>query len=77
MTIYNGDMLRLAPGKAEKIDSVESGRLYKDGAIVGDLDSIGVVDRRKLAFAGLFEEFNSSVEALLRNDLAATPRENV
>ena len=27
-------------------------------------------------FAGLFEKFNSSVEALLRNDLAATPREN-
>lgn len=27
-------------------------------------------------FAGLFEEFNSSVEALLRSDSAATPREN-
>ncbi len=28
------------------------------------------------AFAGLFAEFNSSVEALLRSDSAATPREN-
>src|SRR3954447_15287562 len=28
------------------------------------------------AFAGLFEEFNSSVEALLRNEPSATPREN-
>jgi len=28
------------------------------------------------AFADLFAEFNSSVEALLRNDPAATPREN-
>ena len=27
-------------------------------------------------FAGLFAEFNSSVEALLRSDSAATPREN-
>jgi DNA-binding MarR family transcriptional regulator len=27
-------------------------------------------------FAGLFEKFNSSVEALLRTDPAATPREN-
>jgi DNA-binding MarR family transcriptional regulator len=30
---------------------------------------------RVAAFAELFEEFNSSVEALLRNDAAATPRE--
>jgi DNA-binding MarR family transcriptional regulator len=30
---------------------------------------------RVAAFADLFEEFNSSVEALLRNDSAATPRE--
>jgi DNA-binding MarR family transcriptional regulator len=28
------------------------------------------------AFAGLFTEFNNSVEALLRTDSAATPREN-
>ena len=28
------------------------------------------------AFAGLFEQFNSSVEAQLRTDPAATPREN-
>jgi DNA-binding MarR family transcriptional regulator len=31
---------------------------------------------RVAAFADLFEEFNSSVEALLRSDSAATPREN-
>jgi DNA-binding MarR family transcriptional regulator len=30
---------------------------------------------RVASFAGLFEEFNSSVEALLRSDSAATPRE--
>jgi DNA-binding MarR family transcriptional regulator len=30
---------------------------------------------RVAAFADLFEEFNSSVEALLRSDSAATPRE--
>ena len=28
------------------------------------------------AFTGLFEQFNSSVEAHLRTDPAATPREN-
>ena len=31
---------------------------------------------RVAAFAGLFEEFNSSVEAQLRTEPAATPREN-
>lgn len=31
---------------------------------------------RVAAFADLFHEFNSSVEALLRSDLTATPREN-
>jgi DNA-binding MarR family transcriptional regulator len=32
---------------------------------------------RIATFADLFEEFNSSVDALIRNDAAATPRENV
>jgi DNA-binding MarR family transcriptional regulator len=32
---------------------------------------------RVAGFADLFAEFNSSVEALLRSDVAATPRENV
>jgi DNA-binding MarR family transcriptional regulator len=31
---------------------------------------------RVATFADLFREFNSSVEALVRNDAAATPREN-
>ncbi|MGX6602252.1 MarR family winged helix-turn-helix transcriptional regulator [Micromonosporaceae bacterium Da 78-11] len=31
---------------------------------------------RIVTFADLFEQFNSSVEALLRNEPAATPREN-
>jgi ribonuclease J len=52
LTIYNGDLVRLAPGRAEKIDSIEAGRLYKDGNVVGDLEGVGVAERRKLAFAG-------------------------
>jgi ribonuclease J len=52
LTVYNGDLVRLAPGKAGKIDSVESGRLYKDGNVVGELDGVGVVERRRLAFSG-------------------------
>ena len=30
----NGDLVRLAPGPAEIIDEVPSGRLYKDGALL-------------------------------------------
>ncbi|MFF5084355.1 MarR family winged helix-turn-helix transcriptional regulator [Actinoplanes sp. NPDC000266] len=36
----------------------------------------GWPEDRVATFAGLFEQFNSSVEALLRNEPAATPREN-
>ena len=52
VTIRNGTMLRLAPGKAGKVDDVEPGRSYKDGRIIGDLDAIGIPDRRRLAFSG-------------------------
>ncbi len=50
--VRNGDMIRLAPGAAEIIDTVPVGRLFKDGRIVGTEQSVGVRDRRKLAFAG-------------------------
>jgi ribonuclease J len=48
----NGDMLRLAPGRAEVIDDAPSGRIYKDGKLIGDFDEMGIGERRKLAFAG-------------------------
>lgn len=50
--IEDGVIARLAPGAAEAIDDVAAGRLYKDGTILGDLDAVGVPERRKLAFAG-------------------------
>jgi ribonuclease J len=49
----NGDMVRLAPGPAEIIDEVPSGRLYKDGALVVDADASTVAARRQLGFAGM------------------------
>lgn len=48
----NGDMVRLAPGAAEIIDQVPFGRLLKDGRLTGSDDTMGVRDRRKLAYAG-------------------------
>lgn len=50
--IENGEMVRLAPGTAEQIDEINAGRIYKDGRLVGDLDTIGVADRKKLSHAG-------------------------
>ena len=50
--VRNGDMLRLAPGPAEKIDEVPFGRIYKDGKLIGDYDEMGISERRKLSFVG-------------------------
>jgi ribonuclease J len=48
----NGDLVRLAPGRAAIIDDVPVGRLYRDGAIITRADDGQVRDRRKLSFAG-------------------------
>ncbi len=52
-TCYNGDVVRLAPGKVEKLDEVPSGRLYRDGNLLLDGESKALADRRRLAFAGV------------------------
>jgi ribonuclease J len=52
-TCYNGDVVRLAPGKVEKLDEVPSGRLYRDGNLLIDGESKTLAERRKLAFAGV------------------------
>ncbi|MCL6706667.1 ribonuclease J [Pseudomonas sp. R2.Fl] len=50
--VRNGDVLRLAPGPVEVIDQAPFGRIYKDGKLIGDLDEMGISDRRKLSFVG-------------------------
>src|ERR1700733_11287430 len=49
----NGDLVRLAPGKAEIVDKVPSGRLYKDGSLLVNAESKTVAARRRLSFAGI------------------------
>jgi ribonuclease J len=49
----NGQMIRLAPGRAEKLETVPSGRLYRDGRLLVSHEESGVGERRRLAFAGL------------------------
>jgi ribonuclease J len=49
----NGDLVRLAPGPAEIVDEVPSGRLYKDGALLVNAESRMVAARRRLSFSGV------------------------
>ena len=49
----NGSLIRLAPGKAEVVDHVKAGRLYKDGNVLIDDRDRAIPERRKLAQAGL------------------------
>ena len=67
---HNGTLIRLAPGKAEIIDEVFTGRLALDGTRLVQLDSQALRDRRRLTDAG-------AVAATLvfnrRGELAADP----
>ncbi len=49
----NGDLVRLAPGKAEIIDEIPAGRLYKDGTLLVNAEARTVAARRRLSFAGV------------------------
>jgi ribonuclease J len=50
--VRDGDMVRLSPGKAEVVDQVPFGRVYKDGKLIGSDEAVGLKERRKLSFAG-------------------------
>ncbi len=49
----NGDLVRLAPGKAGKFGEVRAGRLILDGDIIAPADGESMVMRRRLAFNGM------------------------
>ncbi|MBL0372841.1 ribonuclease J [Rhizobium sp. KVB221] len=50
--VRNGRMLRLAPGPATIVAEAPHGRIFKDGNFIGDVDEMGIGERRKLSFAG-------------------------
>lgn len=50
---FNGEMLRLAPGPARKIDDVPVGRLFRDGNLLVPEGEGPVRERRKLAVVGI------------------------
>ena len=49
----NGQMVRIAPGEAEIIDDIPSGRLFQDGEIIVDESDPAISQRRKLSFSGI------------------------
>ena len=49
----NGEMVRLAPGRAEIIDEVPAGRLYVDGGMVTPENGDALKERRHAAFNGV------------------------
>jgi len=53
VVIKNGHMLRLAPGRAEIVDEVPSGRIFLDGRVLVEEGAGFARARRALGFAGI------------------------
>ncbi len=53
VTPRNGDMVRLAPGRAEIIDEVHAGRLYVDAGVLTPENGDALRERRHAAFNGM------------------------
>jgi ribonuclease J len=53
VTPRNGDMVRLAPGRAEIIDEVQSGRLFVDAGVLTPENGDALRERRHAAFNGI------------------------
>jgi len=49
----DGHVVRLAPGPAERVESIPFGRLYKDGRLLIPDTARTIPERRKLAFVGV------------------------
>jgi ribonuclease J len=49
----NGDMVRLAPGRAEIIDETPSGRLFVDAGVLTEENGVALRERRHAAFNGV------------------------
>ena len=65
----NGDIVRLAPGKPERIAQVRAGRLLLDGDIISPADGDAIVMRRRLMHEGVIvvaldAELNPRLESL-------------
>lgn len=53
ITPRNGSLIRLAPGNAEILDEVPSGRLMLDGGRLVPEGAEGLIERRRLSYSGI------------------------
>ncbi len=53
LTPRNGDLVRLAPGRAAIVDAVPAGRLHLDGNLLVPADGAGLRERRQLGWNGI------------------------
>jgi ribonuclease J len=67
----NGDMVRLAPGRADIVDEVPAGRLYVDAGVVTPENGDALRERRHAAFNGVLA---ASVVLDARGRLASGPQ---
>lgn len=49
---YDGHVIRLAPGPAERVDDLPFGRLYKDGKLLLNDAARAIPERRRLSYVG-------------------------
>ncbi|HSM20155.1 MAG TPA: MBL fold metallo-hydrolase RNA specificity domain-containing protein, partial [Hyphomicrobiales bacterium] len=70
VTAYNGDLVRLWPGPADKIDELPAGRLHKDGRIILPDDDDSLRMRRRLGFVGFV---GVSLVVTAKGELVAPP----
>jgi ribonuclease J len=70
VTAYNGDLVRLWPGPAEKIGELPAGRLHKDGRIILPEDDDSLQLRRRLSFVGFV---GVSLVVTFKGELVAPP----
>lgn len=66
----NGDVVRLAPGRAEVVDNLPFGRVYRDGNLLVDSETRTIADRRRLGFAGIV---SVAVAMSGRGDIVSDP----
>lgn len=66
----DGDLIKLAPGEVEIVDSVHVGRILSDGDVLVSADDEAVAMRRRLAFAGVV---SIAVGLTAKGDLAGDP----
>ncbi len=48
----NGNLVRLAPNPSTFPSAIPVGRIYRDGAVIGDPEIVGVKMRRRMSFGG-------------------------